>query len=92
MTGRDKVVIFENSYHGIFDEVVVRPGKDGAGLPAANGIPREMAQNMIVLPYGTDETLARIKELAPDLAAVMVEPIQSRNPDLQPGRVPQGGA
>ena len=85
VTGRDKVVIFENSYHGIFDEVIVRPGKGGAGLPAANGIPREMAQNMIVLPYGTDETLARIKELAADLAAVMVEPIQSRNPDLQPG-------
>lgn len=85
VTGRDKVVIFENSYHGIFDEVVVRPGKDGAGLPAANGIPREMAANMIVLPYGTDETLARIKELASDLAAVMVEPIQSRNPDLRPG-------
>ncbi len=84
VTGRQKIVIFEGAYHGIFDEVVVRPGKNGAGLPAAPGIPREMTENMIVLPYGTDDTLQRIRELAPELAAVMAEPVQSRNPGLQP--------
>jgi acyl transferase domain-containing protein len=84
VTGREKVVIFEGAYHGIFDEVVVRPGRAGAGLPAAPGIPRAMTSNIIVLPYGTDETLARIRELAPELAAVMVEPVQSRHPALQP--------
>ena len=84
VTGRDKVVIFEGAYHGIFDEVVVRPGRDGAGLPAAPGIPRAMTSNIIVLPYGSDESLARIRELAPELAAVMVEPVQSRHPALQP--------
>jgi acyl transferase domain-containing protein len=84
VTRRDKVVIFEGGYHGIFDEVVVRPGKGGAGLPAAPGIPRAMTSNMIVLPYGTDESLARIEEISDELAAVMVEPVQSRKPGLQP--------
>jgi acyl transferase domain-containing protein len=84
VTGRDKVVIFEGAYHGIFDEVVVRPGRDGAGIPAAPGIPRAMTSNIIVLPYGTEETLERIRLLAPELAAVMVEPVQSRHPELQP--------
>ena len=90
VTGREKVVIFEGAYHGIFDEVVVRPGRAGAGLPAAPGIPRAMTSNIIVLPYGTDETLARIRELAPELAAVMVEPVQSRHPGLQPAEFLRG--
>ncbi len=84
VTGRDKVVIFDGAYHGIFDEVVVRAGREGAGLPAAPGIPRAMTSNIIVLPYGSDETLERIRSLAPELAAVMVEPVQSRHPGLQP--------
>ncbi|MEO1327100.1 MAG: aminotransferase class III-fold pyridoxal phosphate-dependent enzyme [Pseudomonadota bacterium] len=85
VTGRSKVVIFEGSYHGIFDEVVVRPGSKGSGLPAAPGIPREMTENMIVLPWADDASLERIRELGTQLAAVMVEPVQSRNPGVQPG-------
>jgi acyl transferase domain-containing protein/glutamate-1-semialdehyde aminotransferase/acyl carrier protein len=85
VTGRDKVVVFDGSYHGIFDEVVVRPGKNGAGLPAATGIPREMTQNIVVLPYGTDESLEVIRSMAGELAAVMTESVQSRHPELRPG-------
>ncbi|MEM6639207.1 MAG: aminotransferase class III-fold pyridoxal phosphate-dependent enzyme [Pseudomonadota bacterium] len=84
VTGRQKVVVFEGAYHGIFDEVVIRPGRDGAGLPAAPGIPREMTANMIVLPWGSDESVERIRAMADELAAVMVEPVQSRNPGVQP--------
>ena len=39
---------------------------------------------MLVLDYGTPETLQILKERADDLAAVMVEPVQSRRPDFQP--------
>ena len=84
VTGREKVVIFEGAYHGIFDEVVVRPGKNGAGLPAAPGIPRSHTANMVVLPYGTDESLERIRSMGEEIAAVMVETVQSRKPGLQP--------
>jgi glutamate-1-semialdehyde aminotransferase len=34
--------------------------------------------------YGTPETLAIIKERAKEIAAVLVEPVQSRRPDFQP--------
>lgn len=84
VTGRDKVVMFEGDYHGIFDEVVVRAGKNGAGLPAAPGVPRSHVANMIVLPYGTQESLQRIRGMGKELAAVMVETVQSRHPGLQP--------
>ncbi|MFN0041077.1 MAG: aminotransferase class III-fold pyridoxal phosphate-dependent enzyme [Burkholderiales bacterium] len=84
VTGREKVVMFEGGYHGIFDEVVVRPGKNGTGFPGAPGIPKTHTSNMIVLPYGTDESLERIRGMGDDLAAILVETVQSRKPGLQP--------
>ena len=82
VTGRDKVVMFEGSYHGIFDEVVNRPGRNYQALPAAPGIPREMTSNMLILPWGDQQSLEIIKEKGPELAAVLVEPVQSRHPDF----------
>ncbi|MGC6489271.1 MAG: aminotransferase class III-fold pyridoxal phosphate-dependent enzyme, partial [Planctomycetota bacterium] len=84
VTGRDKVVMFEGAYHGVNDEVVSRAGAGGRGLPGAPGIPRSHVSEVIVLPYGEEDSLARIQELGPDLAAVLVEPVQSRRPALQP--------
>ncbi|MEM6278438.1 MAG: amino acid adenylation domain-containing protein [Verrucomicrobiota bacterium] len=87
VTGRDKVVIFARDYHGNFDEVLVRGvnGKNGLkSLPVAPGIPKRAAEDMIVLPYGTDESLAFIRQIADDLAAVIVEPVQSRRPEFRP--------
>ena len=82
VTGRTKVVAFEGSYHGIHDEVVMRAGKDHTALPAAPGIPREATSNMILLPWGDRDSLDRIRELGDELAAVLVEPVQSRKPQF----------
>ncbi len=82
VTGRPKIVMFEGSYHGIFDEVVVRPGRDYQAMPAAPGIPRESTSNMLVLPWGEPESLEAIKAFGPDLAAVLVETVQSRKPEF----------
>ncbi|MEM9018562.1 MAG: aminotransferase class III-fold pyridoxal phosphate-dependent enzyme, partial [Verrucomicrobiota bacterium] len=87
VTGRDKIVIFARDYHGNFDEVLVRGvnGKNGhKSLPVAPGIPKRAAGDMIVLPYGTDESLEIIRQLAGELAAVIVEPVQSRRPEFRP--------
>ena len=84
VTGRSLVVAFSNSYHGINDEVVVRGTRQLQSRPAASGILPEAVQNMLILDYGTDESLRIIRERAPELAAVLVEPIQSRRPDFQP--------
>ena len=87
VTGRGRVVLFAGSYHGMFDEVLVKGVKDShapRSLPIAPGIPRESVGNVVVLDYGTPESLEWIRAHARDLAAVLVEPVQSRHPNLQP--------
>ncbi|MGU3359074.1 amino acid adenylation domain-containing protein [Methylobacterium sp. M6A4_1b] len=88
VTGRDKVVIFTGDYHGQFDEVLVKAsGRAGAvaSVPVAPGIPSEAVSNMVVLPYLAPESLAWIRNNAEDIAAVIVEPVQSRHPSVEPG-------
>lgn len=88
VTGRNKIVMFAGDYHGMFDEVLVRsikrPGAPLRSAPIAPGIPPQAAENMIVLDYGATESLDYIRAHADEIAAVMVEPAQSRHPNLQP--------
>lgn len=87
VTGRSKIVVFAGAYHGITDEVLVRAQSlDGAtnAFPIAPGIEPDAVQNVILLDYGSDEALAIIRARAEEIAAVLVEPVQSRRPELQP--------
>ncbi len=84
VTGRSTIVCFNGSYHGINDEVIVRGTKKLKSFPASAGIMPEAVENMLVLDYGTDEALEIIRERAGEIAAVMVEPIQSRRADFKP--------
>lgn len=84
VTGRSLVVAFSGSYHGINDEVIIRGTKKLKSFPAASGIMPEAVQNMLILDYGTAETLQIIRERANEIAAVLVEPVQSRRPEFQP--------
>ena len=83
VTGRDLVVMFAGAYHGIFDEVVVRPTKTKT-MPAAPGIPNASVENMLVLPWNDPAALDVIRQRASEIAAVLVEPVQSRAPHIQP--------
>jgi len=86
-TSRDKIVMFARDYHGNFDEVLVRgiDGKNGPRtMPLAPGIPKEAVSNVIVLPYGTPQALDYVRQNVHMLAAVIVEPVQSRRPEFQP--------
>ena len=87
VSGKSKVVFFAGDYHGMFDEVLVKGFKRNGvpqSAPIAPGIPRESVSNMIVLDYGTDESLEWIRTHINEIAAVLVEPVQSRHPNLQP--------
>ena len=84
VTGRSLVVVFAGSYHGIFDEVIVRGSSTHQSYPGALGIMPESVQNMLVLDYGTDESLKIIRERSAEIAAVLVEPVQSRRPEFRP--------
>ena len=84
VTGRSQIALFTGSYHGIFDEVIVRGTKKRKAIPAAPGIMRSTAENVLVLDYGTPESLEILRSEASQLAAIIVEPVQSRRPDFQP--------
>ncbi|HUH29220.1 polyketide synthase [Gelidibacter sp.] len=84
VTGRSLIVAFSRSYHGITDEVLVRGSRIKKSFPAAPGIMPEAVQNMLILDYGTEESLQIIRDRAHELAAVLVEPVQSRRPEFQP--------
>ncbi|MGJ8593055.1 MAG: amino acid adenylation domain-containing protein [Aquaticitalea sp.] len=84
VTGRSLIVAFSRSYHGIADEVLVRGSRMKKSFPAAPGIMPEAVQNMLILDYGTEESLQIIRERAHELAAVLIEPVQSRRPEFQP--------
>jgi amino acid adenylation domain-containing protein len=86
-TGRSKIVMFENAYHGHADNVMGRAVRqDGVlkSVPVAPGITQGSVDDLLLLDYGSDEALDYIRAHAHELAAVVVEPVQSRRPDLQP--------
>lgn len=87
VTGRNLVATFAGDYHGGFDEVLIRANNFDGYLhtaPVAPGIPQESVDNILVLEYGSPEALEILREHAHELAAVLVEPVQSRHPNLRP--------
>ncbi|MBW7983374.1 type I polyketide synthase [Enterobacillus tribolii] len=87
VTGKNKVALFSGSYHGVFDGILGR--QQGGEMPeratpVAPGTPPSLVEDLLVLDYGSEESLAQIARYAGQLAAVIVEPVQSRYPDHQP--------
>ncbi len=86
-TGRSRIAMFAGSYHGHSDGTLAQTREvDGELLsfPVAPGVPPKVAEDVLVLDYGSDRALEVIRRHQSELAAVIVEPIQSRRPDLQP--------
>src|SRR3546814_9108912 len=83
VTGRETVVLFTGAYHGIVDEMIVRGTKKLRAVPAAPGILRNTAEHVLVLDYGTPESLQVIRERAHEIAAVLVERSEEHTSELQ---------
>ncbi len=86
-TGREKIAMFMGAYHGQSDGVLALPDTEGDPLhaiPMTPGISKRAVGDALVLPYDAPNSLEMIKTHAHDLAAVIVEPVQSRRPELQP--------
>nr|WP_322692483.1 non-ribosomal peptide synthetase/type I polyketide synthase [Nostoc sp. DedSLP03] len=86
VTGRQKIALFAGSYHGHFDgTLAMTPTSDDLNVvPIAPGIPSNAVADVLVLEYGNPHSLEILEAHAHELAAVLVEPVQSRRPDLQP--------
>jgi amino acid adenylation domain-containing protein len=86
VSSRSKIVMFAGSYHGIFDGVLCRPGADMASIPIAPGVSKSAVTDTWILEYGSDESLKIIREHIQEIAAVLVEPVQSSRLDFQPSQ------
>lgn len=85
--GRSTIAVFRNSYHGHFDGVLgerAPAGSAAAATPIAPGIPDSFVADLLPLDYGSDAALDIIRARADEIAAVLVEPVQSRALHLQP--------
>lgn len=77
-TGRDLLVKMDGCYHGHSDSMLVRAGSGAAelGVPASAGIPSDLAQKTITIPYNDAQALEIVFEKYPNqIAGVIVEPI-----------------
>ena len=84
-TGRTKIALFAGSYHGHFDGVLARAlNGQMIGVPMTSGVSQHIVEDVLVLDYGNPESLKILQAYAHELAAVLVEPVQSRHPHLQP--------
>jgi glutamate-1-semialdehyde 2,1-aminomutase len=81
---RSKIVKFEGNFHGQHDTVLVStlavegdPGTPQPHLDSA-GIPDNIKDNVIILPYNDPDTAVKqIREHADELGGVIVEPISA---------------
>ena len=84
-TAKKKIVCFAGAYHGTFDGVLgIKGGNEAACIPMTVGIVDSLVEDLIVLDYGTDKSLQFIEEHSSDIAGVLLEAVQSRNPSFQP--------
>jgi glutamate-1-semialdehyde aminotransferase/3-oxoacyl-(acyl-carrier-protein) synthase/acyl carrier protein/SAM-dependent methyltransferase len=83
-TRRSGVALFSGSYHGHFDGVLGASGGALGAVPATPGVTPAFVSDLMVLDYGSEAALEAIERHGGSLAAVLVEPVQSRNPGLQP--------
>jgi glutamate-1-semialdehyde aminotransferase len=86
-TSRHKIAIFADSYHGHFDgtlgqrEIIDRTLNT---VSISIGTPPNLVADTLILDYDDPESLEIIQKYQSELAAVLVEPVQSRRLDLQP--------
>jgi glutamate-1-semialdehyde 2,1-aminomutase len=77
-TGRSKIIKFEGCYHGHADALLVKAGSGLAtfGHPTSAGVPPEVVQHTLVLPFNDVAALeAAFDTQGREIACVMVEPI-----------------
>jgi glutamate-1-semialdehyde 2,1-aminomutase len=77
-TGRKRIVKFEGCYHGHADSLLVKAGSGVAtlGIPGSAGVPEEVAQLTLALPYNDPAALEQaFRDFRGQIACVILEPV-----------------
>jgi glutamate-1-semialdehyde aminotransferase/acyl carrier protein len=85
-TAKDRIAVFYDEYHGIGDELLVNALDLPTGrktIPTSPGIPDFIVENVLVLKWDDEDFLGTLREHADELAALIIEPVQNRNPSLK---------
>ncbi|MBQ4862864.1 amino acid adenylation domain-containing protein [Pseudoalteromonas sp. MMG013] len=83
-TKREKVVQFSGAYHGHYDGTLAHALSESDVEPMCSGVRHGSISDNLVLEYADPKALETIRKHASSIAAVLVEPVQSRHPELQP--------
>ena len=77
-TGRKQLIKFDGCYHGHGDSLLVKAGSGLAtlGIPGSPGVPEELAQYTLSLPYNDLEAVMEVMgRVGEAVAAIIVEPV-----------------
>ena len=77
-TGRSKIVKFEGCYHGHADSLLVKAGSGALtfGTPSSPGVPPELAEHTITLPFNNLEAAEQLfADCGDHIACIIVEPV-----------------
>jgi glutamate-1-semialdehyde 2,1-aminomutase len=88
-TGREKIIKFEGCYHGHADSLLVSAGSGVAtlGIPDCPGVPADLAEHTISLPFNDSNAVSRAFEVFEGkIAAVIIEPIPGNMGVVMPGK------
>lgn len=78
ITGRDKIVKFEGGFHGHGDSLLVKAGSGvlTLGLPDSPGVPADLAQHTMTLPYNDVAAANEVFDaIGAEIACVIIEPV-----------------
>jgi glutamate-1-semialdehyde aminotransferase len=86
ITQKKYIVFFKGSYHGTFDSLLSLKNDPHSGVAKemVPGVTQGILNESYLLEYGSEESLEFIRKNSDHIAAVLTEPVQSRNPGLQP--------
>ena len=85
-TGREKVAVFDGSYHGAHDYALVKadpesPRHAPTGKVIGGGVPHTVRDDtMVVLPYRDPAAFDIVRARKDEIALVMVQPVQNTVP------------
>ncbi|NPA95933.1 MAG: glutamate-1-semialdehyde 2,1-aminomutase [Thermodesulfobacteria bacterium] len=77
-TNRKKIVKFNGCYHGHADSFLVKAGSGVAtlGIPGSPGVPEEIVQNTIAIPFNDKDAVKNVLDKEGDqVACIIVEPV-----------------
>jgi glutamate-1-semialdehyde 2,1-aminomutase len=86
-TSKPKIAVFDGSYHGAHDYGIGvvdpdSPRDTPVYRPAGAGVPEGIVAHQMMLPYRAEAAFELIRDNKDDLAAVIIEPAQSSNPQM----------